>query len=454
MKIKFLSLLFLSLVLISCVSATVVVKGYFSNNVNDNSETITEGGSITLKAIFSSTDTITQKSIQVPTGLTSDAGTCTLTGHTYTCTYSITGNSAGSYSIRIIGKDSSGSVDNDDVTLNVNAKVIADTTAPVITINGINPVTISVGNAYTDAGATASDNVDGVITSRIIISNNVNTNVVGSYSVIYSVTDNAGNTATATRIVNVISSTLDTTAPVINLNGANPQTIIIGNSYTELGATASDNVDGVITSRIIIDSSNVNVNLVGSYVVSYSVSDNAGNHVTTTRIVNVISSGDTTAPVITVISPSDNVIINSRTLYVELTTDEDAIVTLSLDDGSSRTMSDSADRFTYILNGLNNGNHILTFTAIDSSGNVATETVTFTVNKKSSGESSDIGSITIDSTSTNKVTKVIGEGSVIATVTKNTKQSYMILFYLLVGVVSLGTLITIYALSRKIKKIN
>ena len=40
-------------------------------------------------------------------------------------------------------------------------------------------------------------------------------------------------------------NTPDTTAPVISLSGANPQTIEIGTAYTELGATATDDKDGV-----------------------------------------------------------------------------------------------------------------------------------------------------------------------------------------------------------------
>lgn len=79
--------------------------------------------------------------------------------------------------------------------------------APVITLVGNNPETIIVGNSYTDAGATALDIEDGDITSKIVASSTVNTNIVGSYTVIYDVVDSSGLSATrVTRVVNVVPS--------------------------------------------------------------------------------------------------------------------------------------------------------------------------------------------------------------------------------------------------------
>ena len=66
-------------------------------------------------------------------------------------------------------------------------------------------------------------------------------------------------------------------APVIALEGANPQSIELGTAYSELGATATDNIDGTITGNIVIDASNVNVDIAGDYTVTYNVSDAAGN---------------------------------------------------------------------------------------------------------------------------------------------------------------------------------
>ena len=80
----------------------------------------------------------------------------------------------------------------------------------------------------------------------------------------------------------------DVTSPVITLLGANPQIILVGGVYTELGATVSDpdNV-GLVA---IIDSSAVKTSVVGSYLVTYNAIDPAGNHATlVTRTVNIVA---------------------------------------------------------------------------------------------------------------------------------------------------------------------
>ncbi len=78
--------------------------------------------------------------------------------------------------------------------------------APWITVLGDNPLTVYVGDIYTDKGATAYDIEDGNITSKIITYNDVDVNVVGSYSVTYKVTDVSNNTTTAMRVVNVVNA--------------------------------------------------------------------------------------------------------------------------------------------------------------------------------------------------------------------------------------------------------
>ena len=91
---------------------------------------------------------------------------------------------------------------------NGTGNTTGDTSPPVITINGTNPVNVNKDSTYQDEGATATDNVDGNITANIVVTNPVNTSVVGTYTVRYNVSDAAGNTAMEkTRTVNVVSST-------------------------------------------------------------------------------------------------------------------------------------------------------------------------------------------------------------------------------------------------------
>ena len=79
-----------------------------------------------------------------------------------------------------------------------------DTTPPVIQLRGAATVNVTIDATYSDAGATASDAQDGDITSRIVVTNPVNTAVLGTYTITYAVSDLAGNAAVpVTRTVNV-----------------------------------------------------------------------------------------------------------------------------------------------------------------------------------------------------------------------------------------------------------
>ena len=92
----------------------------------------------------------------------------------------------------------------DQVTRTVTVNAVPDTTKPVITLKGSATVALNVGDTYTDAGATATDDVDGNITNKIVVNNPVNTGVAGTYTVTYDVNDSAGNAADqVTRTVRV-----------------------------------------------------------------------------------------------------------------------------------------------------------------------------------------------------------------------------------------------------------
>jgi glucose/arabinose dehydrogenase len=99
----------------------------------------------------------------------------------------------------------------------------ADTTAPVITLLGNAAVTLTVGDAYTDAGATATDDVDGDISADIVTVNPVDNTAVGSYAVTYNVSDAAGNPATEVmRTVDVVAVVPPPSVPTIALNPVFP----------------------------------------------------------------------------------------------------------------------------------------------------------------------------------------------------------------------------------------
>lgn len=78
-----------------------------------------------------------------------------------------------------------------------------DITPPSIAVNPPNPATVTVGSAYVDPGATATDSGAPVPVTTTGV---VNTAVVGQYVLTYTARDAVGNTALATRTVNVVAA--------------------------------------------------------------------------------------------------------------------------------------------------------------------------------------------------------------------------------------------------------
>lgn len=109
----------------------------------------------------------------------------------------VDGRTDGTYILKYYVEDSSGNVARATRTV-----LIGDFTPPVITLlNTGTSSNINAGDPYPEPGYTAIDNVDGDITSKVRVSGSVDTSKAGSYTLTYTVTDNNGNTSTATRTV-------------------------------------------------------------------------------------------------------------------------------------------------------------------------------------------------------------------------------------------------------------
>ncbi len=162
----------------------------------------------------------------------------------------------------------------DDGNTEITPKyVYEDSIAPVLTMLGSSPVTVEVGASYTDPGATAIDNIEGDITDTITTTSTVNTSSIGTYTITYTVSDSMGNISTAVRTVNVV----DTTPPVITLNGSNPMSIGLNSTYTDPGATVTDNLD---QSLVATATGTVDTSVIGTYTVTYIATDSNGNAAT------------------------------------------------------------------------------------------------------------------------------------------------------------------------------
>ena len=276
---------------------------------------------------------------------------------TYTTTGTVDTNLVGTYTLTYTAVDNSGNQATATRTVSV-----VDTTAPVITLLGSSQVNVEVGSSYTDAGATATDNYDGDLTSQLVVVNNVDVNTLGSYTVTYGVSDSSSNAASVvTRTVNVI----DQTAPTITILGDNPVTIEAGSTYNDAGATATDNYNNDVTADITT-ASTVDSNTIGSYTVTYTVNDASGNQATAVRTVVV---EDSTPPTITLIgsNPASVEVGNSYS-------DAGATATDAYDGDITSSITTTSN-----VNINTVGSYTVTYTVTDSSSNSATATRTVNV---------------------------------------------------------------------------
>ena len=270
---------------------------------------------------------------------------------------------AGEYTVTLKTTNVAGASDTSEDII-----VISDVGAPVITLLGDTTINILVGGTFTDEGATATDDVDGDITANIVVGGDtVDVDTAATYTITYNVSDAAGNAATErTRTVIVAA---DVVAPVITLTGSATINIMVGDTFTDPGATATDDVDGDITANIVVGGDTVDANTAGTYIITYNVSDAAGN-AATERTRTVIVAADIVKPVITL---TGNATINI--MVGDTYTDEGATATDDLDGDITANIEvvgvdavdvNAADTYT------------ITYNVTDAAGNAADE-VTRTV---------------------------------------------------------------------------
>ncbi len=142
-----------------------------------------------------------------------------------------------------------------DITVEASAPNGAPATDPAI-------VAFLSGASGDDAGGIASETNDAPSLFPL-----------GTTVVTFSFTDNAGNTGTGSASVTVE----DTTPPVIHLNGPSPFIVSLGTAFTD-PVTATDIADDNLTIDI---TGTVDINVAGSYTLTYNVTDASGNAATT-----------------------------------------------------------------------------------------------------------------------------------------------------------------------------
>lgn len=166
--------------------------------------------------------------------------------------------------------------DGETVKTLVRTVEILDNIAPVVTLNGEDTVNVELGSTYEESGINAFDNFDTDLTE--ILTGHVNTNIVGTTVLTYTVTDDYDNSTTVTRTVIV----QDTTAPTLTLEPG-LDTIMVGDSWVQADVLIDEKTD---TSKTITGT--VDNTVAGQYIITYEVTDESGNTTSALRYVTVL----------------------------------------------------------------------------------------------------------------------------------------------------------------------
>ena len=277
----------------------------------------------------------------------------------------------GTYEVVYKVTDSKGASKKKTVYVTVNPKMEEINWIPVISASDR---VLTVGDVFNVMdGVSASDHEDGDITGSVVVeSSNVDTNTVGSYQVTYRVTDSQGasSTKTITVIVNPKMEEINW-MPAIS---ASDKVLTVGDVFNVMdGVSASDHEDGDVTGSVVVESSNVDTNTVGSYQVTYRVTDSQGasSTKTITVIVNPKMEALNEVPVINAVD---------KILTVGDTFDVKKDVTAS--DAEDGNLTDKIEVIRNEVDTGKAGTYEVTYKVTDSQGASSTKTILVTVNPK------------------------------------------------------------------------
>ncbi|MCB0515503.1 MAG: DUF5011 domain-containing protein [Chitinophagales bacterium] len=267
--------------------------------------------------------------------------------------------------------DSDGNSAIDTVTINVLA---ADVEPPVMELIGSDNMAILVNTPWNDPGVLVADAYDGLgcpASDYLTIDGMVDNTTIGVYTLTYNASDNAGNMATSlSRTVNVIAE--DSEGPQIILADGDNVTVNgqFGVAFPAPEFQVIDNIDGDITNTdqvTVTGVEDVNLEVLGSYTITYTATDSFGNTTTVIQTINVV---DTTPPVI-VLSGGGTLIHTCDTEFTE-----PGYSAIDEFDGNLTSLVEIAG-FVCITDP---ATYTLTYTVSDNSGNqgVATRTVVVT----------------------------------------------------------------------------
>lgn len=275
-----------------------------------------------------------------------------------------------------------------------------DTTAPTVSMSApANNVTLK-GSATVSANASDNIGVSGVqfkldganlgaedTTAPYSVSWNTVTASNGSHTLTAVARDAAGNTTTATSVV----VTIDNSAPTVNVTAPSSGSTVAGDNVS-ISADATDNI-GVVGVQFKLDGNNLGAEdtsapyglawdstaaINGTHSLSAVARDAIGNSTTSTTVSFTVNNiiPDTTAPTVSLNSPTDNALVTGNNVAIAATANDNiAVVGVQFKlDGNN--LGSEFSSVPYALNWdsstVSSGAHVLTAVARDAAGNTTT----------------------------------------------------------------------------------
>ncbi|HEX3718487.1 MAG TPA: choice-of-anchor tandem repeat GloVer-containing protein [Verrucomicrobiae bacterium] len=226
------------------------------------------------------------------------------------------------------------------------------TNGPVVVLNGNAETNVEChSEGFVDPGATASESGIGALPVTVL--GGYNTNSPGTYTIMYEASDASGNTAVATRTVDVVN----TNPPIVTLYGNAVTNVQCHTMWSDPGAVGYSQCAGTLATFFY--QNDVDTNTPGTYTNIFEADDSSGIPAFASRIVNVV---DTIPPAITVFGMNPTYALTNSD-YV---------------DAGATAFDGCAGDLPVCTNGSVNvdvpGAYTITYTATDPSGNSTTNT--------------------------------------------------------------------------------